>query len=236
MSKNRKKEEKKDREHALETMKAVHTGDGPCTLTVELNTITGECGASRNGVMEYGEIGIKKGYSGEKKWKVDNSLPFSHKEAWEVSYAFDNYDLVCAIDTNSIIINGLQITVGSLFDVIQDADGERYWSNFREEFIDHYPDEIKDFEQRNWIKGIEFIQKNHKEATKVLIIVDSDYENHIDYNSGNKKICDEYQLPAGFTLVYASSDRGDDWMNKLFKCADKYNKERIASIKQKGTF
>ncbi|MDR2698996.1 MAG: hypothetical protein LBB30_04910 [Candidatus Methanoplasma sp.] len=221
-----KRNRKKDREVVLETISAVHEGDGPCTLTVEINNVTGTCGASINGIMKYREMRIKSGYMGERKWRTDYAIPFSHKDACDVNCAFDNYDLVCAIDTNSKLIGGIQITVGSMFKMIMEEN--IFWSCFVKEFSDYHLDKIDDFEQRNWIKSIEFIQNNYKDATKVLIIVDSDYSNLMEYNAGNKKICDIFRLPIGFTLGYASSDRGDNWMNLLIKSADKYNKERMS--------
>jgi len=210
-------------------LRAYQKGNGECTLELMINNVTGDSGASYNGKMRYGQMTEEIGYMGN-KWKVCNALPFVHRGAKDIQNAIKEYDVLCAVDTNSKTIGDMHIDFGSAFRLTQLTDGKgntEVEALLMDEFIGFHADETEDFEKKNWIKCIELIQKNHPDAKKVLIIVDSDYRNIEYYNSNNEKILGTFQLPQGFVLGYASSDRSGDWRNKLIKIVDKHNNNRL---------
>ena len=226
----------KQRTDRIRSLCAHQDGSGECVLSVSINTVDGTSSASDNGVVKQGHATVERAYMGERKWKVDAALPFDHKDAIDANIAIDRYDIVCAVDTNSKNIRGQYVDIGSAFRLVSKV-GEKGDTTFEgllmEEFVDCNSYQTEDFEKRNWVKCIHLIQKKYPDAKKVLIVVDSDYRNIEDYNCRNKMIL-ETLLPEGFVFIHATANSGNEWMNKLLKMSDGYNREKFKSLMNIG--
>ena len=76
-----------------------------------------------------------------------------------------------------------------------------------------------------------------QENENILVIVDSDKASIAAINNGRQPVHDEFNLPQGFTIAYATSDSGaESWINKEMKRRDKVSARAMKLIKGKQAF
>ena len=152
-----------------------------------------------------------------------NNLKFDHHVAIK-----ENYDIVFAVDTNTKMIKGHNISVSGIiqaqkiFAVDETGSTTESWQYFTPFCMD-FMDVCTKPENLGWMKLIEYIQSEEKYSSyeKIGIIVDSDLENLKSYNSRSTQLFDSFFLPHRLRLIYGTSDAGKDlFANQMLKYAD----------------
>jgi len=67
---------------------------------------------------------------------------------------------------------------------------------------------------------------------RVGVIVDAHLDALESMNSGSSPILDDFFLPAGIQLLYASSDSGTEPVNRMLKMADRYANDLLWNIER----
>ena len=182
-------------------------------------------------------------YDRRKSEKVLSRIPQSMDE---LSHSQDqalekNYDVLCAVDTNTRVINGERVSIVGLIVVelvfVPDPEGLvkawRYESPFCLEFVD-----IKGSpENFGWIAAIEELRQSgvFQGKGRIGVIVDSDLGNIADFNSRTKPVFAEVTLPQNVQLIYASADAGkENLVNKMISMADSISSKCLKML-QSGT-
>ncbi len=83
--------------------------------------------------------------------------------------------------------------------------------------------------------AIELLRNHCKELNvtpKIAVIIDSDLDKIPSYNTGTRPIFNNYFLPEGFYILYASSDRGEYFQNKLLKLCDNEAKKALEEYRK----
>lgn len=131
------------------------------------------------------------------------------------------YDTIVAIDTNTKTISDTDVSVTGIA-ISKWVDQQSY--SYEVPFCIEFSELIDPKEKMGWIAAMEELSKKgyFKSSSKVLLIVDA-FLNEIDAINGRKKpIVNNYYLPNGFEIGYASADAGAEYMpNKLLKMSDK---------------
>ena len=175
-------------------------------------------------------------YKREKGPKLLNRLDTNTQELLLDSHrVFEKYDLIYAIDTNTISIGEdiVSVTCIVLCKIERKKKGTLalfapvHWLEFRN--IQEKP------ENTVWRYMIEKMMTPHpayNESWKIAMLVDSDLGDIPDYNAGKKPIIEDFYLPRNISLVYASADIGKEYLpNILISRCDKESKELIKYIK-----
>ncbi|MCZ6781617.1 MAG: hypothetical protein O7C73_08250 [Nitrospirae bacterium] len=141
--------------------------------------------------------------------------------------ALEPFDRLVAVDTNTRLIRGEQVSVTGvvegIWNWVADKDGlhraVRYGTPFCLEFLG-----IKvDPEQLGWLMVISELMKEppYQRSKRVGLIVDSGLDKLDVYNTRRCPIYGDALLPRNFTLVYATSDAGREYAaNFLLRAAD----------------
>ena len=176
-------------------------------------------------------------YDGKNKTRIDAET-YSKEFYGDIEYAISEFEQVCSIDTNSEIIGGIKthICVFIRWDIIGNSLVPSWVC------VKAVPDKddcLKKPENYMWSELItSSINDGHIDKDKkIAIVVDSDKDNLIDYNSGKQFIeekdcdCCIVTLPTNFKFIYASSDKGNSVYNKIFKLNEHIAKQMIKAIK-----
>jgi len=143
---------------------------------------------------------------------------------------FKDAGVVYAVDTNTKKENP------GFFSICVIIKGE-FNRNDNEGFsINYFPEKVITsyneyqhplIEQFCWKGAIEYIQSQLPDSNKkVVLIVDCDLQNIGLMNERKKPIVDNFYLPPNFTLLYASSDVGKEFLpNKMIALSDKLANE-----------
>lgn len=147
-----------------------------------------------------------------------------------------SYDVIFAIDTNSIEIEGEFIAVsGFLPFSVRKRDGE-YFLELGEKSV-----QIFEFHGLTHKPELFAISKlicdleNHalKGISRIGIITDSELGSLEAFNTQTAPIMGEAYLPEQFTLMYASTDTGWEVTNKILRMCDSAAASHIDDIKAK---
>lgn len=168
---------------------------------------------------------LETSYPREKKPKVIHKadIPIEVLKT-DIHAAFQRYDRLYVIDTNTRIINGEKISVACILLAKFRPGGDMTLAFFAPvhalEFwgIEQKPENIA------WREAILAIQANpeYKDNLKIGILVDSDLGEIPNYNLRLKPIVGDFYLPQYFELIYASADVGKEYfVNKLISDCDK---------------
>lgn len=145
------------------------------------------------------------------------------------------------IDTNTNIVNGQRVSITFLMrlKLVLTKDGYQVIPVDRNVFVfefigvpnDKNPELLAMLKLSNDILATEQLPKD----TQIWFINDSELGNQRDYSNQIKPIYGKHFLPKPFKIVYASSDRGTDAINQLFRIADSKAKEFLKKV-QVGEF
>lgn len=163
------------------------------------------------------------------KDKVVTSTPLGTKSCAlaPLSALTKTYSYLCAIDTNTKVVRGIEISICSIYHIPQMLN----------EYSDKYPfDHLKSYAICNVRNGINpetigwhiFIKDHCKidylEKTNrtVGIIVDSELGSHDDINNQTKPYYHNHILPSRLKLIYGSADTGKEYLpNAMLTLCDK---------------
>ncbi|UOK72525.1 hypothetical protein [Ancylobacter polymorphus] len=147
-----------------------------------------------------------------------------------------NYDFLCAVDTNTRIINQRKISaVGFVtFSKAPPPQGTGdYWSldvPFCWEFVNI---KVENPENFGWLVALEtiYFRRLITNEMRIGMVVDSDLGNLIAYNARRKPFFENRLLPKNVQLIYASADTGgENIINKVLKIADSVSGQILHAV------
>lgn len=149
---------------------------------------------------------------------------------------FKNYDFLCAVDTNTRIINDQKVSAVGVVTFRQappPQGASEYWAldvPFCWEFINLRVEKPENF---GWLAAVE--ELNHRKLVtpgmRVGMVVDSDLGNLTDYNARRKPFFENRLLPENVHLVYASADTGgESLLNRVLKVADSVSGQVLDAV------
>lgn len=155
--------------------------------------------------------------------KIVNSIPGG--DASDImSYLISNFNLIYAIDTNTKQVKNNKISVGSIieYNTKNTQKNSILFRKIGNIIFKKCPDRLE--EKFSWIRLVKLIisSKNYNRQLKYAIISDHDFRNHTKYNERELPLAGDFYLPDNFTLLYASSDTGKEFLlNKLISECEK---------------
>jgi len=181
-------------------------------------------------------VTVETEYERKKGPKILNRAESGHERlAADPNRALQKYDLIYAIDTNTKLLNSETLSVaGIILCKITPHAGFLYVQYalvhcFEFRNIQTKPENVA------WRTLIEMLMAHpqYSSLKDIGIIVDSDLGNISDYNAKGKPIIDNFYLPDKVTLLYASADRGKEYLaNKLITECDKKTNTLIQEIQK----
>ncbi|CAN7403812.1 hypothetical protein [Rhizobium sp. LjRoot254] len=203
-------------------------------LSISINSQTGEIKFNKAMQNVYSEIT----YDRKKGPKILSRIPQSFGGA-----AFDpsdaiakHYDFLCAVDTNTRIINGHKISVTGIVTFTEappPPGASRYWKldvPFCWEFRDLKVEAAENF---GWQAALESLEERDflSPSMKVGVVVDSDLGNLPQYNDRVKPFFEQRFLPPNVRLIYASADAGMEAItNRVLSVADSVSTQVLNAI------
>lgn len=144
-----------------------------------------------------------------------------------------HFDFLFAIDTNTRLIFGHNISISSIYKAGPDVKDETVWWMCKEGNVwATWRDEA---EKRGWL---ELIKKLHSHTSlgqkQIGIIVDHDLQNLKAYNLREKPILDDFFLPNNFHLLYATANAGtkEFFPNLMVEKCDKESSRLFNALKE----
>ena len=203
----------------------IHYKEGAVTITDE-----------KNNLLEIESQDMFRYYVGEKKPKVPvakaTMLDFMTNQvgSWVV-----NFDYLFAIDTNSHLekVGDFYISVTAVYyGKVERKD--RFGGVINAIpflVVDWYnPTKKGKMEPDGWIETIKILRKMIPADKKVGIVIDSELGNLEMFNNRTISVRGDWYLPDNYTFMYASSDKTDEWCNKMLGACDKAAKTRMAQV------
>lgn len=163
--------------------------------------------------------------------KTVNSIPGFVIDT--ISHLASNFNIFYAIDTNTKIIENKTISVGSIIEAYFSRIDTLQYRKSGNIIFKKCPDGLA--EKFSWIKLIKLIisSKKYNKQLKYAIITDHDKDNHAKYNERELPLIGDFYLPDNFTLLYASSDTGKEFLlNKLISECEKDAKKILNEFKE----
>ena len=158
-------------------------------------------------------------YPREKSPKTLLKIPLKGSElSTNIYSSLNEKDILYAVDTNTMVIGKESISTSAIL-----------LCKINKDTADYAPVAFMAFrnqtnpEKNAWKHLIKLIMQNPNYSDKQTfkIIVDSDLGNLHKYNSREIPIHGDFYLPTNFSLIYASSDSGSEYLpNKLIRECD----------------
>ncbi|MBI5416456.1 SEC-C domain-containing protein [Candidatus Poribacteria bacterium] len=151
------------------------------------------------------------------------------------NYLYSNFDVICAIDTNTRVINNNSVSIASVFECHKDPNIRQFTINkcgniFFKNFTNN------ESEKHSLVKLINLLNRNpYYKNKKTAIITDHDRDNHNKFNERELPLLREFYLPDNCTIVYANSDKKkESILNFLIASCDKDAKNLLDQLSEKG--
>lgn len=185
-----------------------------------------------------GTTSIQYGYKGLNKWRVTSQI---NSDELDNGFCFNckhnRFKHVIAIDTNLVYYNSeltkdkLYIGLGIAFALLDEEESIDV-KPIPLPFITNYNPEKP--ENENWVRVIEFMKSKCKcdDKRPIGIVVDSDLGNIPAYNKRDEPIFQNYFLPDGFELIFASDKVSDNIYNKMIRISHKASKNYMPKFIQ----
>lgn len=184
---------------------------------------------------------IQTGYKRKKGLKVLNQANLQvGKLIINPNEALLKYELVFAVDTNTVILNNEYLSVSCIALCKFIRAGTNAIAQFAATQCLEFRGVSEKSENIAWVKVIQMIIGNpaYDPIKKIGVVVDSDLGNIPEFNSGSKPIHGDFFLPENFELVYASADTGkaEYLANKLISICDKEASGLIRYLQNNPTY
>ncbi len=205
-------------------------GKGPYPDSLKVNPGTGEIQFFREGrLIEPLVSMVDQSYHRKSKEKVVRKYSVEPNNILlHPDYSIFNLDTVYVADTNTE--ENLSVTCVLKGKSVFGSNGEKEGVRFRSKPYLVFTDFHIKPERRAWKQLLENNLSNNDKKT--ALVVDSDLDLIPKFNSREIPIVDDYFLPEGVQLIYASADVGKEHMlNKVMSKADKAAKKMIERIK-----
>lgn len=224
---------KPPRKKRIEHLYGTTAGD-VSKIVVTIDERTGEIQFGSVMVNTYSEVS----YERPKGPKVVSRIPQADPAlSFDGSAAlFKNYDFLCAVDTNTRVINDQKISVVGVVTFRQAPPPEgasEYWAldvPFCWEFVGLKVEKPENF---GWLAALEELHHRRLVTAEMRIgmVVDSDLGNLTDYNAQRKPFFETRLLPKNVQLIYASADtRGESLLNRVLKIADSVSGQVLDAV------
>ncbi|HEX6956799.1 MAG TPA: hypothetical protein VF194_02350 [Ferrovibrio sp.] len=188
------------------------------------------------------DVYLGASYDRAKGPKILSRVPQHGSPTFDVAAALrQNFDVVCAVDTNTTLSNGIKYSATGVL-IVREAQnnsqtGRVDW-NFDVPFCILFQGLAHPEENRGWQLALEILYARNliKETDRVGLIVDCDLGNIPDYNNRIKPVCEAFYLPPTVQLIYASTDAGNEnvannalyWSDRVAaQCLEKANANAI---------
>ncbi len=164
------------------------------------------------------------GYERPKGAKVTYQIPDSGEAIGSLQVALERYSVILAVDTNTIAHSGTEISVSAISRLAKLTFEGRKWSAIAEELWGlEFHDSTKSPERIGWRHAISKASEFGwlVDESKLLLVVDANLSDIHQINQRRTPIIDDFILPTGISLAYASSDStGDSPLNGLIRHSD----------------
>jgi hypothetical protein len=206
-------------------------------LVVTVDERTGEISFGQEMTNVYSE----RSYDRAKGPKVISRVPQANgRLSFDDGPALEkNYDVVCAVDTNTKAVQGKRVSMVGVATAkrgaLAERDGiKRFW-RYDVPFCLEYIALQGAPENFGWMAALEIMGKRGliQRAQRVGLIVDSDLGNIRAYNERSKPVDNHQLLPAGVTLIYATADAGKESVaNQVLGIADTAATQCLLGLEQ----
>ncbi len=203
---------------------------------IDLNTLTGEAKFYfDDNKFDIESANLSLGYERPTKRKSLNKIPLAeNKFTLSADLALLDFDLLLAIDTNTVKINQNTLSVSCLvagkIEKVADRPFNKQLNVTTLNLIGYEPPTViamwnvaEKPENLGWMTLIEAVLRSafYNKDLKIGLIVDSDYGNLESFNKRELPIYNNFFLPQNMKMIYASSDSGSEYaVNKLIRIAD----------------
>jgi len=174
---------------------------------------------------------LRTSYERPKGPKIVHQVPYGRGQpSGKPNLALLGFGRVLACDTNTIVCDVGQISVGSVFELERRYEGQEVVVKLRPRFALEFRGVTTDQEKLSWVYVLIELQKKPSSGS-VALVVDSYLDELDDINARRKPLLDEYKLPDWATLIYASADTGKEYLaNKLLAECDEQASHILAGI------
>lgn len=168
--------------------------------------------------------------------KVLYSQPVSGNELiTNIDRELTKYDVILVVDTSYELISATKLAFTSImlyyWLIIDDSNCEHQCSST---LIEWDATSINRPENFMYAFAIEFVRDHFQELNEnpiIAVIIDSELGDIPSYNNRTKPIFNNYFLPEGYYIFYAS-DKGGYLQNKLLKKCDREAKKALKEYKK----
>jgi hypothetical protein len=202
-------------------------------LEFTVDQSTGEIGFGPNVGNTYSEVS----YDRPKGPKVLSRVP---QKGENLTFSADaalkkNYDFLCAVDTNSRVIQGKDVSATAVLIVTPIPQDKGTSWRFDVPFCLEFVELKEPRENFGWVAACEELWRAGKVTNTMRsgMIVDSDLGNINKFNQRKKPLLASFYLPPNLQLLYASSDVGkENVVNKALAIADSISKQTLDAIEK----
>lgn len=150
--------------------------------------------------------------------------------------ALAGFDFAIAVDTNTETVGELKVsmTVAAMVRNIR-IERDRWSAQLIQQDAFEFHDATEPPEIIGWCDVIRRVQGCAAVSGRVALIVDSDLGRHQDFSKRRKPLLGDFYLPDNMVLVYASSERGREYIaNTAIADCDKTAKGLLQWVKSGG--
>lgn len=166
-------------------------------------------------------------YERKKGQKVLNRTPLQGTDLkLDADHALEDFDLIVAIDTNTNVIAGQNVSATGVIlgTWLLDPESGLKSLSYRTPFCLEFVDLSEPRERIGWVMALKelFSKRLIPAGASVGVVVDAYLGEIPMINSRHQAIFGDVFLPPNITLIYSSADSGGEFVsNKLIKFADK---------------
>lgn len=229
--KNREPRRKKRNEYIYGT-----TAGDVTEIVVNTDPATGEISFGQEMTDVYSEVT----YDRPKGEKVLSRLPQRHPElSFDASLALKkNYDFVCAVDTNTKLIQGKLVSVVAVVrargNTLPEPDGlNTYWKFDIPFCLEYVGLRVEKPENFGWMEALRSLKARNfiDKSMRIGLIVDSDLGRLKAFNTRKEPVDRGQMLPDKVQLIYASADSGrENILNVVLGRADLVASDMLTRI------
>lgn len=226
--KQSKRNRKRQAQQTLPRLDAVYGNvlENVTSLTVTIDD------QGRISIAEIDPASIQRRLTYEREGKQDKviyaapAIDFTHKTS-QWAELVQNFDYLMAVDTNTLKErkSGIRISVCSIYCFsnelarLDPSDSAMHVESYL--ICDASEDSSISHEPLGWHLAINRHTTLARQATKRIgLITDHDLGKHTNINAGRATYFDDIYLPPGVKLLYASSDKADNFANQLIRHCD----------------
>ncbi len=150
---------------------------------------------------------------------------------------FDHFDTLLAVDTNTKFVNGLWVSTTIALITLPgwnaDPQKGKAMVHLHSRFVELNSLKPQDPEGLGWYRvfssGLSVLRAPYAQ-NRLGLVVDSKLGEHSEINARSRPYFNDFRLPDGVSLIYASDAANDSIMNALIRQCDKLGSDLLATI------